>query len=226
MSQRAGGVLPGLRFVMLVASTSTGRNTVIQELIKSPEYHFVISDTTRPPQKRDGQMEQNGVHYFFRSEEEILSDLKAGEFLEAAIIHEQQVSGISIRELEKAKTLNKIAITDMETVGADNVMHAKPDAKAIFLLPPNFDEWQRRILSRGYMSPQEIRNRLTSAHKEFQTALSSRYYQFVIANNVKQAAGIVDSLAHGGSNPHQDTGRSLIHHLDSQLEHKLATMPG
>src|SRR3990167_7710209 len=131
ISDKSRQALVGLKLVLMVAPTSTGRNTIIGYLIDKQNYYFIVSDTTRPPQIRDGKMEQNGVHYFFRKEEDILADLKAGAFLEAAIIHDQQVSGISIRELEKAKNHSKIAITDIEIVGADNIMRVYSNAKAV-----------------------------------------------------------------------------------------------
>jgi guanylate kinase len=227
MSERAKKALEGLRLVLLVAPTSTGRNTVIQELLrqKPEQYHFIISDTTRAPQVRDGKLEETGVNYFFRSEEEVLADLQAGEFLEAALIHDQQISGISVRELEKAKKYEKIAITDIEIQGADNVMRAKPDTKAIFLLPPSFEEWQNRMASRGHMSEHELRNRLRSAATEFEAALHHSYYNYVTAENVSQSAAIIDAIAHDKPNPYQGRGVSLIHQLQDRLEQKLSSSP-
>src|SRR3546814_14273785 len=98
-----------------------------------------VSDTSRKPRVNDGIPEQNGVEYWFRSEAEILNDLKAGKFLEAAIIHNQQVSGISIRELQRVGDEGKIAITDIEIVGVHNLIQAKPYATAFFVLPPIFE---------------------------------------------------------------------------------------
>src|SRR5947209_4084329 len=90
------------KLVLLVAPTSSGRNTIIRELLKTGDYYFIVSDTTRKPRVNDGIPERDGVEYWFRSEEEVLEDIKQGKYLEAAVIHEQQVSGISIRELQKA----------------------------------------------------------------------------------------------------------------------------
>lgn len=224
MSERAKSALEGLHLVLLVAPSSTGRNTVIHHLVEKFNYYFVISDTTRKPQVRDGKLEENGVNYFFRSEEDMLRDLEAGEFLEAALIHEQQVSGISIRELEKAKDLNRVAITDIEHIGADNVMKVSNKAKAIFLLPPSFEEWQRRIQSRGHMSPHEFKNRLNSAVKELDAAKQHRYFHYVITEHVGQSAAIIDAIAHDGLNPHQGRGEHLVHQLEYDLKQKLETM--
>jgi guanylate kinase len=224
-SERATKALEGLNLVLLVGPTSSGRNTVIRELVDNHNFQNIISDTTRPPQHRDGRMEENGVDYFFRSEEEMLNDLRAGEFLEAAIIHEQQVSGISIRELERAKNSNKIAITDIEPQGTDNVMRSKPDSKAIFLIPPNFQEWMNRITGRGRMTEHELRNRLQGALKEFDAALAHKYYHFVITENVAHSAALIEGIVRGQPNPHQGQAQGLIHRLQGDLNQKLSTSP-
>lgn len=187
--------LSQVELVLLVAPTSSGRNTVIRELMKTGDYYFIVSDTTRNPRSNDGVMEQDGVEYWFRNEEDVLKDIKNGKYLEAAVIHNQQVSGISVRELEKAKEAGKIAITDAEIAGADSAIKRKVDTLVIFLLPPNFDEWQRRITSRGEMSSTEYKNRMISAAKELSTALERDYYKFVINDSVESATEQVNTLA-------------------------------
>ncbi|OGL34657.1 hypothetical protein A3F65_03070 [Candidatus Saccharibacteria bacterium RIFCSPHIGHO2_12_FULL_47_16b] len=220
VSDRAKRALDGLKLVIMVAPTSTGRNTIIDKLHqKADHYYFIVSDTTRIPQVRDGKLEANGVQYSFRSEEDMLADLKAGEFLEAALIHDQQVSGISIRELEKAKHRDKIAITDVEIIGADNIMRAKPDTMAIFVVPPSFEEWQNRIRSRGHMNEQEFKNRLLSADKELVAAIEHDYYQFVIADDLERTVGMIDAIATGQSNQAENQkGRQLIKQIHQQLQ--------
>ena len=180
--------------VVLAAPTSIGRNTIIRQLLRTGDYHFIISDTTRQPRVNDGVPERDGVEYWFRPEQDILRDLQAGKFLEAAVIHNQQVSGISIRELETARGENKIAITDIEIVGVGNVMAAKPDTTAIFVLPPSFEEWQRRIKQRGEMHAEEFRRRLESAAWEYAAALEHKYYHFVINDTVEQAVEHIHEL--------------------------------
>lgn len=188
-------LLSDVRLVLLAAPTSSGRNTIIRELMKRDSYHYIISDTTRKPRTNDGQLEQNGVQYWFRSEDEVLSDLREGKFLEAAIIHNQQVSGISLRELELARQEHKVAITDIEMVGVHNILAAKPDTTVIFVSPPNFEEWQRRLLRRGDMDPAEYMRRLNSSLHEFKHALEQPYYHFVVNDDLLTAVEQIDALA-------------------------------
>ena len=222
ISERANQILKDLKLVLLIGPTSGGRNTIIEHQLGTGKYYYIVSDTTRPPRTNDGVLEQNGKEYWFRDEAEMLADLKSGDFLEAELIHQQQVSGISIRELEKAKNEQKIAITDVDIEGIHNILKAKPDTVAIMLLPPSFDEWQRRLTGRGFMSPEEQRRRLETALKIFQDGLKQSYYHFIITENIEQSAGIIDSIAQGGTNPHQGRVLEVLNQLIEQLQNKLA----
>lgn len=224
VSDRARQAIDGLKLVLMLAPTSGGRNTIIKHQIDTGRYYYIISDTTRPPRENDGVMEQNGKEYWFRTEDELLADLKAGEFLEAELIHGQQVSGISIRELEKAQQAGKVAITDVDIEGIHNVVRAKPDTIAIMLLPPSFEEWQRRLSGRGQMRPDELKRRLETASKILEDGLKHNYYHFVISENIDQSASIIDAIVEGKSNPHQGRARGVIEHLQSSLNDKLSTL--
>jgi guanylate kinase len=195
LSKVALQTLSQTQLILLVAPTSTGRNHLIRELMKTGDYYYIVSDTTRKPRTNDGVMEQSGVEYWFRDEASVLEDIRQGKYLEAAVIHQQQVSGISIRELQQATDLGKIAITDAEIAGIDNAINLKPDTLGIFVLPPNFDEWQRRLHHRGNMHPEEYKRRMESAVSEFSSALERPYYKFVINDDVSDAVQQINTIA-------------------------------
>lgn len=99
-------LLNQVQVVFLVAPAASGRNTIIRNMIMTGRYYYLISDTTRRPRINNGVPERNGEEYWFKSELEFLDGLKRGEYIEAAIIHEQQVSGTSISELRTALEKN------------------------------------------------------------------------------------------------------------------------
>lgn len=76
-------VLHSFRLVLLSGPSASGRNTIINELLKSGQYVYIVSDTTRRPRVNNGVKETNGVEYWFRSEEQLLDELRHGDFLEA-----------------------------------------------------------------------------------------------------------------------------------------------
>lgn len=219
VSETSKTVLAQTQLVLLVAPTSSGRNTIIKELLKTGRYHYIVSDTTRLPRANDGVLEQNGVEYWFRSEKDVLDDLRAGKFLEAAIIHNQQISGISVRELEQAHVENKVAVTDLEVVGVHNIVTAKPDTYALFVLPPSFEEWIKRLDGRGHMPNDEKRRRLESAVKEFTAALDNEYYHFVVNDTVSHAVKQINDITLGQSDKSfEANGRALTEELRSATQ--------
>ena len=202
LSTHGQKVLKNIRLVLLAAPTSSGRNTLIHELLKTGEYHFVVSDTTRQPRVNNGVPEKDGTEYWFRSEDDMLSDLREGRYLEAAVIHDQQASGISIRELEKAKQSGKVAITDIEIVGVESVLAQKPDTKVFFVVPPSFDEWHDRLDKRGLMSEIELRRRMRSACVELRHALENDHYHYIINDDISEA---LERIHQGVITEHFDT---------------------
>jgi guanylate kinase len=226
MSDRAKGVLAKTKLVLLNGPSGTGRNTLIDALVGLGTYHFIVSDTTRPPRVNNGIPEQNGHEYWFRSEQEILEDLKQGEFLEAEIIHDQQVSGISIRELEEATAEGQTPINEVEIGGLQTVLRAKPDTIAIILLPPSFEEWQRRLLGRGTMANSELRNRLETAVRILGYATHADGVTLIINQDIQHTIEQVDALVRGTpSDPvGQDKARTLASDLLEATKKRLAEL--
>lgn len=224
LSEEAKQTLQQIKLVVLVGPSSSGRNSIINELVKSGAYHFVVSDTTRQPRVNDGILEQNGREYWFRSEDEILQDLQAGRFLEAAIIHNQQVSGVSLRELQLAASEHKIAIHEMEIVGAGNIHTAAPETIFLFIVPPSFDEWMARMTARGSLPADETRRRLESAVNEIATALDRDYYQFIVNDTFVKTAALVDNIATQQplEVPDQEAARAVARQLIADTRAHLA----
>jgi guanylate kinase len=196
-SSHSLNTLNSLPLVLLAGPTAAGRNTLIKLLVATGRYHYIVSDTTRPKRSNNGVMEQDGVEYWFKTEEEVLEGLKNGDYIEAAIIHQQQISGQNISQLETAQKADKIAINEIQNDGVANIHSFKPDTLIIFLLPPSFEVWMKRIRRRGDTTDAELRRRFESARDEISDALAKNYYQFVVNHEIHEAAQAVDEIANG-----------------------------
>jgi guanylate kinase len=199
------------RVVLLNGATASGKNTLIQELLKTGQYYNLISDTTRPPRIHNGKIEKNGEFYWHITEEKFLEGLKSGKYLEAAIIHNQQVSGTSISEIKKSYESNKIAISDIEYKGVDILHGFHPGAHCIFILPPAFDTWMERLKARGVIAEEEMRRRLDSARQEISAALSKDYYIFITSGDLESNTQTVHDIAHGTSKSIPDQKQMCDH---------------
>ncbi len=198
-SKLAKQTLADVKLVLLVGPSASGRNTLVNELVKTGKYYHIVSDTTREKRTKDGKsIEIDGREYWFHSEEEVLTGLHRGEYIEAAIIHNQQVSGCNFRELIAAHEADQIAIKDIEPLGAETFHKLKPDALIIFSVVPSFDIWMERLHSRGQMAVDELSRRMQSAEDELETALKSDYYRFIINDTIEGTTAEVHRLATTG----------------------------
>lgn len=224
VSARARKVLRKVNFTVLIGVAAAGRNTIINELEKQYNFTYIISDTTRPPKLRDGKMEKHGVNYYFRSEEGMLEDLENGEFLEAELIHDQQVSGISIRELEKAAEAGATAINEVEFGGAMNILEAKPDAKVIAVFPPSYEVWQKRFMAREKITDKELKNRLKTALKVIDLVYKDKRIFIVVNDEYHFAAERIQRINEGKLDVETSRQRAveLLDSFRSQIKEHIA----
>ena len=223
-NQQALELLAKTQLVLLVAPTSSGRNTLIDCLVQAYDYHFLLSDTTRQPRTNDGVLEVSGQRYWFLNEQQFLANLEQANLIEAAIIHNQQVSGIHLKRLQKAAHQNRPAVTDIDIQGYLSLKAHQPSAWGIFILPPNFDEWLRRLESRGKLTTAEKHRRLLSAKTEIAASLDLAGLSYVINDDLEKTCAQIDQLvSQSGSFSVDQLGvRQLAKELLNQLQDYLS----
>ena len=141
--------------------------------------------------------EQKGVDYHYIDEATAAELLQSRAFVEAKFVH-GTLYGTGVRQIQDIRDAGKIAVTDIDVQGVDEYKKLSPGVVAIFLLPPNFQEWQRRLSVR-YTSQAEFDRewpkRYTSAIREITHALEVPYYHFVINDDIDETARIVRAIA-------------------------------
>ena len=154
----------------------------------------------------------------------MVDDLKQSLYLAPAIIHRQQVSGISLRELQKAKSDHKIPIASVNFIGAETIYSQTDNVKFIYVLPPNFQTWLSRLEHRGGMPADEIYRRLESAHAELRSALTRPYYHFVVNDDLALATRQTNAIITGEyfDDRQQASDRELTKQLFGELNNYLA----
>lgn len=195
-SAEAIEVIRSTHIALLVGISGAGKDTIKQELLKRPEFHEIISHTTRAPRANVGVMEVEGVDYHFIDLEKARLMLEGGEFIEAKLVH-GTVYGTSIQEVVSAGA-HGIAITDIDVQGVSEYKEVSPAVLAIFVVPPDYDTWRGRLRQR-YATEEEFLNewpkRRDSAIKELTRALELPYYHCLINDNIERAARVAAEMS-------------------------------
>lgn len=174
--------------VVVSAPSGAGKTTVLKKLFENrPELVFSVSATTRPP--RSGEKDEKD--YFFLSTDEFRKGIEAGEFAEWAEVH-GHLYGTPERFLETQVSGGKDAILDIDTEGAFQLKKSHPEAVFIFIVPPSFEEMERRLRRRKTESEEVIARRLRTARKEL--ALKDKYDHIVVNDHVERAAEEIQAL--------------------------------
>jgi guanylate kinase len=164
----------GLLFV-ITAPSGAGKSSLINALLKDdPTLKLSISYTTRAPRRG----EKNGREYHFVDEPAFLAMRSRGEFLESAQVHGNHY-GTSKKVILDALERGEDLILEIDWQGAQQVRALYPDAVGIFILPPSFDELERRMRSRGQDTDAVIRRRLDNAREELR---HQREFKYAIIN--------------------------------------------
>lgn len=215
MSRVSKDLLARSPIVMLVSITGGGKNTIIGELLKTNNYHYVISHTTRKPRLNNGQLEENGVNYWFVDEDRMLRKLNNGDFIEAKWVHDSYVYGTSIDELKTALDTGKTPLLEIDVQGVEEIQKAKPDSTCIFIVPPDYETWMQRLSGRGEVVDEELNKRIVTAAKELKTALTNPSFKFLVNDALSTAIESTKNLIAGGET--DADGRDIAEQLLAQI---------
>ena len=172
---------PGTIFV-ISAPSGAGKTTLVNRLLAAvPGLSFSVSHTTRVPR----QGEENGRDYFFVSLAEFRRMISRGEFLEWAQVFDNYY-GTSWKQVLAAQRAGKDVLLDIDVQGHKQVKARMKDAISIFVLPPSFQELERRLRRRHLDTPEAIRKRLVFARREVRHW--PEYDYLVVNNRIPEAA--------------------------------------
>ena len=164
MKVASGLKAPGGRgsIIVISAPSGSGKSTLVKRLMRAvPNLVFSISHTTRPP--RAG--EKHGREYFFESLQRFRRMIARGEFAEWAEVV-GHLYGTSEKQVRAAQDSGKDVLLDIDVQGHRRIRRRFPEAVSIFVLPPSFQELERRLKRRHSDSGEQVRLRLEVARKE------------------------------------------------------------
>ncbi|MCF7669182.1 MAG: guanylate kinase [Verrucomicrobia bacterium] len=184
--------------ILISAPSGAGKTTLCNNILHArPEIVRAVTCTTRAP--RPG--EEDGKDYFFLGEDEFREKIRGGEFIEYAEVHGRYY-GVLESELTAKLDDGADVILNIDVQGASSIRRiskSKPrinDALVtVFLMPPSFEELERRLRRRGTDSDEVIRRRLITAAEEIR---HSDEFDYIIISgtfdqDLRRLACVVDA---------------------------------
>lgn len=180
--------MPRDGLILVISGPSGAGKGTLYKLLeeKDPNVRFSVSATTRKP--REGEIE--GKNYFFTSKEKFENMIKNNELIEWDCFCENYY-GTPVKLVEDTVSAGKDIVLDITVEGAINIKKRYPECVTVFILPPSFEELEKRIRGRGTESDEVIKKRLESARKEIE--FIDKYDYFVINDDASKAA---DEIIH------------------------------
>lgn len=162
--------------------SGVGKGTLKEKLFAEfeDEIAFSVSATTRAP--RPGEVD--GRDYFFITRQEFEERIANNDFLEHAEFAGNcygTPKSYVVSLLEKGVNV----MLEIEVQGAMQVRAGMPECVSIFVLPPSFEELEKRLRDRGTETEEKVLARLETAKREIPLA---RQYDYQVVNDKLDAA--------------------------------------
>ena len=180
---------------ILSGPSGVGKGTVREAILKDDKINltYSISMTTRKP--RDGEID--GVPYHFVSKEFFENAIANDEFLEYAQFVGNYY-GTKKSKINELLDKGQNVLLEIEVQGAKQVMKKCPEAITIFMVPPSFEELEKRIRGRRSEPEDIVQQRLSKAKGEMEL---SKNYKYVVKNDtVENASHAIIDIINGVSN--------------------------
>lgn len=162
--------------LVLSAPAGAGKTTLCKRLLQtSPTFISSVSFTTRSPRKQ----EIEGVDYYFVSREDFEKLIKKNAFVEWAEVH-GHLYGTSKKFLEENIKAGKDVILEVDVKGGTKIKEKYPQAILIFILPPSWQELEKRLHKRATEDEKSIKERLSTAKQEIKYL---PYYDYFLVND-------------------------------------------
>ncbi|MEA2604272.1 MAG: guanylate kinase [Acidobacteriota bacterium] len=182
---------PGELFI-LSAPSGTGKTTLIQSLMAGGlngfgGLAFSVSHTTRKP--RPGELD--GKDYHFVDPATFQAMIAADAFLEWAQVHDNYY-GTSLEEVFPRLEKGIDVVLDIDVQGAESVLARYPKAHGIFIMPPSYEDLERRLRSRGKDDAATIARRLAVSLSEMKRY--DRYHYVIINDDARRASEVLAAI--------------------------------
>ena len=176
--------------VVISGPSGVGKTTIVHRVKEAFNATFSVSATTRPK----SESEEDGVDYFFITDDAFDQMIGKGEFLEFAEVFGCHRYGTPKLPVLQAMQRGEVVLLDIDVQGGIQVFENMPESLRIFIMPPHEEELLTRLRSRGRDDEDAILRRFREAKQEMAKAEGSGTYNTFIINDELELA-VAETIA-------------------------------
>ena len=171
--------------IIISGPSGVGKGTIRRQVMIDDTLNLVYSVSMTTRAKRENEIE--GVDYFFVSREEFDRNIKEGNFLEWAEFVGNRY-GTPKHYVDELRRQGKNVVLEIEVEGTKQVLNRCKGSNvvSIFVIPPSFEDLEKRIRHRSTEPEDIIQKRLAKARKEMHLKY---HYEYVVLNDRPERAG-------------------------------------
>ena len=172
------------KLIILTAPSGSGKTSIARYLLNkySDKLAFSVSAATRAPRGN----EQNGVEYYFISEEDFRAKIEAHQFIEWEMVYEGKYYGTLKTEIERIWNEGKTPLLDIDVKGAMRVRQQFPEnSLSVFIEPPSIEILKQRLQNRAVDSADNIEIRVNKA--SYELSFKNHFDKIILNNDLNTA---------------------------------------
>lgn len=196
--------------IIISGPSGVGKDSALRALknLDLPLHHVVTANTRKP--RLD---ETEGIDYFFITKEEFKEMIRNDELLEYSEVY-QDYKGVPKSEVRKAIKTGKDVILRLDVQGAEKLKTLYPHSILIFLIPPNQEDWYKRLGGRRLSKEKDLDMRIKTVQEELKKI---SVFDYIVVNAQNELSEAVETIVAIITAEHHRTNKHEIDLDHNQL---------
>lgn len=179
------------KVLIFSAPSGAGKTTIVHHLLNKSDLNLSFSVSACSRNKRENEV--HGKDYYFLTADEFRSKISNDEFLEWEEVYENNYYGSLKSEVDRLTGEGKNVVFDVDVQGGINIKkHYKENALSVFIMPPDINALEQRLIARSTDKPEAIKMRIEKA--KYEISFADQFDVIIINDSLNKALAEAEKI--------------------------------